>query len=172
MVILSQIIDGDKAAFQEFYEHWNKRLYAFFYKKVGDAFAAEELTQLTFIKCWEYRSSFSLAYTLEVQLFQKAKLVFIDWLRKEATRRKLSAAGFEYLRNDNEDCSSVERQLEKLHQAIDGLPAMRKKVIKLSHIDGHRYKAIASQLKISPKTVDNHIYQAIKQLRKMLGLFL
>lgn len=170
--MIDRIIQGDKKAFEAFYDKWDQRVFYFFLKNTGDRLIAEDLTQQTFIKCWEYRSSMTLDYSEEVQLFQKAKLIFIDWLRKEGCAHKIRSAEQAYtaLQTSNDTAAYLDRS-ERLHQAIERLPAMRKKVIVLSHLEGQSYKEIASKLKISPKTVDNHIYQALKQLRKLLGLF-
>ncbi|WP_230142960.1 MULTISPECIES: sigma factor-like helix-turn-helix DNA-binding protein [unclassified Pedobacter] len=35
----------------------------------------------------------------------------------------------------------------------------------MSKVEGYSYKEIAEMLSISPKTVENHISQALKQLR-------
>lgn len=45
------------------------------------------------------------------------------------------------------------------------LSPVRRKVFVLSKIEGYTYKEIAASLHISIKTVDNHIAQALKQLR-------
>ena len=64
---------------------------------------------------------------------------------------------------------SLETLPEKLEKAICHLPPMRQKVLRLSHIQGYAYKEIANELKISEKTVDNHINKALKQLRQILS---
>lgn len=52
-----------------------------------------------------------------------------------------------------------------LEQAIEQMAPVRKRVFKLSKVEGYSYKEIAEMLSISPKTVENHISQALKQLR-------
>ncbi|MGF7229761.1 RNA polymerase sigma factor [Arachidicoccus sp.] len=156
--------------FQDFFSLWNERLYFYFLKKTKDGENARELTQLTFIKFWEYRSSLSDEYSLETQLFRKAKFVFIDWLRKEAILRKRKEAEAEFYNTSPEDTIHY-FEAEKLHNALEQLPPMRRRVIELSHLRGYAYKEIAEKLNISVKTVDNHIYQALKQLRKIMSIF-
>jgi len=165
------IIGGDPDAFREFYCLWDERVYYFFLSKTKDHLNAQDLTQQTFIKFWEYRSSISVAYTLEIQLFHKAKLVFIDWLRKEATRRKRTEAEVQFYKA--EQCTgATDGCAQKLENALQQLPQMRRKVVELSHIHGYKYKEIADELNISVKTVDNHIHQALRQLRKYLSLLI
>lgn len=168
--MLELLKNSDPEAFREFYFQWDERLYFYFLKKVKEEICAQELTQLTFVKMWKYRSCLSDEYSLEVQLFRKAKLVYIDWLRREAVLRKQKDAEWQYF-NEPVGENETHPETEKLQDALKQLPPMRRKVIELSHLHGYAYKEIAEKLNISIKTVDNHIYQALKQLRKILSLF-
>jgi RNA polymerase sigma-70 factor (ECF subfamily) len=47
---------------------------------------------------------------------------------------------------------------------------MRRKVFELNRLQGYSYKEIAVLLAISVKTVDNHLSQAMKQLKALLLL--
>ncbi|HTN35664.1 MAG TPA: sigma-70 family RNA polymerase sigma factor [Arachidicoccus sp.] len=169
--MLELLKNDDAEAFREFYFLWDERLYFYFLKKVTEENCAHDLTQLTFIKMWKYRSSLTDQHTLEVQLFRKAKHVYIDWLRKEATVRKQKEAEIQYF-SEPATQDELHPETEKLQNALKQLPPMRRKVIELSHLQGYGYKEIAQKLNISVKTVDNHIYQALKQLRKILSLFI
>lgn len=169
--LLDRLKNSDAQAFREFYFLWDERLYFYFYKKVQEENQAQDLTQLTFIKMWQYRSSLSDEYTLEAQLFRKAKHVYIDWLRKEATLKKQKEAEIQYVSEPETD-DGFHPETEKLQKALNQLPPMRRKVIELSHLQGYAYKEIAQKFNISIKTVDNHIHQALKQLRKILSLFI
>lgn len=73
---------------REFYYQWEERDYGCILKKVQEATSAQELTQLIFMKVLDYRLPLCDDYTVEAQLFRKAKLVYIDWLLKEATFQK------------------------------------------------------------------------------------
>lgn len=168
---IEEIIGGNSNTFREFYCCWDERVYYFFLSKTKDHLNAQDLTQQTFIKFWEYRSSISTAYTLEIQLFHKAKLIFIDWLRKEATRRKLLEAAVQFYKA-GQGADAADNRSQRLENALEQLPQMRRKVVELSHIHGYKYKEIADELNISVKTVDNHIHQALRQLRKYLSLFI
>jgi RNA polymerase sigma-70 factor (ECF subfamily) len=169
--VLQEIKIGNQVAFRQFYDDWSERLYLYFLKKTHVDQSAQELTQLTFIKFWEYRSTLTSEYPLEAQLFRKAKLIFIDFLRKSATKVKQKEAELSYHElNSGNKCSNSFEEKQQLRTALEQLPPIRRKVIELSHMEGYAYKEIAHQLKISRKTVDNHVYQALKQLRSILSL--
>lgn len=167
-------MNGDQKAFRDFYLLWEARIYTYFLNRTEDYIQSQELTQNTFIKLWEYRSTLSTEYNLETQLFRKAKLIYIDWLRIQASMRKRKTAELDYATANAAAAISVTPSSlpEKIEKAISHLPPMRQKVIRLSHIQGYAYKEIAQQLNISEKTVDNHIHKALKQLRQILNTLL
>lgn len=53
--------------------------------------------------------------------------------------------------------------------AIENLPYKRRKVFRMKRIEKRSVKNISSELSISSKTVENHITNAIKDLKSKLG---
>ncbi|ANH79996.1 hypothetical protein A8C56_02505 [Niabella ginsenosidivorans] len=159
----------DQAFFESVFYKCYDRLYAGFLKKTRSETIATELTQLTFIKFWEYRSSYTFELPPELQLNRKAKQVFIDWLRKEAYQRKLAAALREH--SFSQQSESKFELNHTLQAALDRLPPTRRKVFSLAYIEGFSHKEIAGLLGISVKTVDAHVLKALHQLRKILAFY-
>lgn len=159
----------DELFFKDIFNKNYDRIYTAFLRKTQCESVADDLTQQTFIKTWQYRSSFDFSLSTELQLNRKAKLVFIDWLRKEAHQRKLkSAIEFSY---SSKDYSLSKFELtDTIEAALKKLPPMRKKVFQLAYIQGFSRKEIAQTLNISPKTVDAHIAKALPQMRKAIAL--
>lgn len=160
--ILYKLKCGDHKAFSEIYEVWHKRVYLYFQNLTADEYTAKELTQQTFIKLWRYRAQVLPDLNADQQLFQKARQIYIDWLRKEATHRKHFTTG------EIQELPAVAApgEMYDLQKALNHLPPKRKKVFELKHIYGYSYKEIAEYLNISVKTVDNHLLKATAQLRK------
>lgn len=158
----------DEISFREVFNKYYDRIYSGFLKKTQSHEIAQDLTQQTFIKFWNYRDTYNTNFTLEVQLFRKGKLVFIDWLRKESKERQM----IDNLKlNDKIPLNDLNSDLkESLNLAIDQLSKVRKEVFKLAYIEGYSHKEIAEKLNISNRTVETHIYKAVKQLRKILAL--
>ncbi|WP_293880561.1 RNA polymerase sigma factor [Sphingobacterium sp. UBA1498] len=154
---------GFKSIFYEYYDI----LYSGFYKKTQSDIVSQDLVQLTFIRFWKYRESFNPEIAIEIQLFRKGKQTYIDWLRKEARNRELMD-NIRYQQTIPIEELSIDLRDSLLH-AIDKLPEVRRKVFHLAYIEGYSHKEIASKLGISVRTVDTHIYKALKQLRKILA---
>lgn len=162
--------DGDHCAFNTVYDEWSRKVFFYFFKKTNSDISSQELTQEVFIKLWKYRDSLSIEHTIDQQLFQKARLIYIDWLRMEATQRKHFASS-ENLHE--EQLSPVESTIEiqqHLQHSINTLSPQRKKVFELKHVYGYSYKEIANYLGITVKTVDNHLLKATSHLRKVFHL--
>lgn len=173
--MIKEIKNNNTFIFECFFNKYADPLFFYFLKKTKSYPDAEELTQLTFIKFWEYRASLSEELPEQVQLFHKAKLVFIDWLRKQTSTKLLYKKINENSEESYSEIASIEEAdplIIKLRNTIDCLPEKRKKIFELFQFHGYSYKQIAQKFNISTKTVDNHIYQAMKQLRKALSLLL
>lgn len=168
--LLAAIRSGDHAALEQVYDEWHGRLYGYFYKKTNSRYLAEELVQITFIKLWNNRASLSDQWPLQVQLFRIMKTSLIDVLRKELRDAKAHQQYNLHIvtsqtitpEEGNKD------QLQVVQQIMETMPPVRKKVFHMSRYMGFSYKQIALQLAISPRTVENHIAQALKQLRDLL----
>ncbi len=163
--------EGDHKVFEGIYENWSPRVYYYFLKKTGNNESSKELTQQVFIKLWHYRTLLSQEFTLDQQLFQKARLIYIDWLRLQATQRKHFAS--DHQGEPDAAMDTIASDLEiKLHieYSINQLPPKRRKVFELKHIHGYSYKEIAEHLGITVKTVDNHLLKATSQLKKVFNL--
>lgn len=158
----------DIAFFESIFFKYYDRIYSGFIRKTGSDATAQDLTQLTFVKFWETRAYYTFDLPVELQLNRKAKLVFIDWLRKEAHQRKLATElktfAIGHVRINKFEITNT------LHVAIDQLPPACKKIFILAYLEGLSHKEIASSLGISVKTVDAHIFKALQRLRKILAL--
>ena len=168
--IIQKLKSGDHKVFKAVYEDAHVRVYHYFLNKLHQEDQAKELTQQTFIKLWNYREDLAESLSMDQQLFQKARLVYIDWLRKEATQRKYFSA--ELMQEEIQDAQhqpSLESR-QKLEWSLRSLPPKRRKVFELKHIHGYSYKEISEFLNISVKTVDNHLLKATVQLKKVFNL--
>lgn len=167
---IRQLKNGDHQVFKMIYDTWSGKVYYYFLQKNRDENIAKELTQQVFIKLWKYKESLSPELNIDQQLFQKARLIYIDWLRTEATKRK-------YFSGSPEDAPEImvgpAQDLESqqyINNSLKTLPPKMRKVFELKHLHGFSYKEIAEQLGITTKTVDNHLLKATSHLKKVFNL--
>lgn len=158
----------DETRFKNIFYDYYDILYSGFYKRTQSDVISQDLVQLTFVKFWRYRDSFNPELSIEVQLFRKGKQIYIDWLRKEARDREM-ISNLRYHQTIPMEELSIDLK-DSLRNAINQLPPTRQKIFHLAYLEGYSHKEIAEQLNISVRTVETHIYKALKQLRKILAL--
>lgn len=175
MNTIAALKQGNLLVFNEVYYSWHKRIYYFILQKTRSSFIAEEVTQLTFIKCWNYRENLADDLNIELQLFRIARTTLIDFLRKETVyKEKVIHVIDKYtLPVDDLWGKLAEKELQvKLANALKEMPPMRRKVFEMSRFKGMSYQQIAQELSLSSRTVETHIFRAIKQIKHYLGFIL
>ncbi len=163
---------GDFIAFDILFRKYSESLYAFALSITRDSFAAEEITQLVFLKVWEKRDQINEHLSFKSFLFSVTYHETISWLRKEKSEKMrigefVRISGFQ----TSETEQTVEfRNIEGLaNQLIQEMPEKRKEIFKLSREQGFSNKEIAVKLGISIKTVENQMTSALNFLREKLG---
>lgn len=171
---IEDIKNGDINSFESFYLYWHKRVYRYVYKKCSSTYLAEEVVQQVFIRIWNKRDKLRSDLSTEAQLFCITRNLLIDELRKQALLKgiKDQLCHTEEPSYDQHDTIEYKETLNKLYRAIDRMPKMRKLVFIMSRFEYRSYLEISKRLSISPRTVENHISSALKELRKYYFLFL
>lgn len=170
MNTISLIKNEDESAFRRVFDEYHKKLYFYIFGKTKSVYLAEETVQLTFIKLWNNRKNLNEDFSISTQLFRIATTTLIDLLRKQNTSfshvKKLEKINLPDRENETVKKMDLKESNHILSNAMQTLPPMRKKVFEMSRNGGMTYNEIALELSISPKTVENHIAKAIKQIRR------
>ncbi|MBX2924328.1 MAG: sigma-70 family RNA polymerase sigma factor [Chitinophagaceae bacterium] len=168
---LVKIKEGSSFAFQQVYEEYYQRLYYYVLSKTSSEWMAEEATQITFIKLWQYRESLDEGLSISLQIFRIAKTTLIDLIRKQ-NHLAVALNGLESNiahRGDDIDAIIDYNQTNKeLMKAIAAMPPIRKQVFEMNRLKGMRYKEIAELLSVSVKTVEKHMSKALQQIKPLL----
>jgi RNA polymerase sigma-70 factor (family 1) len=170
--IVQDIINGNIESFKMVYQQYHTKLYFYVLKCTHSVYMAEETVQLTFILLWEKREKLSTNFNISTQIFRIGKSVMTDLLRKQQVRNRHTQTLVKDTTWHVETDISVKEELKRVYNSIEQLSPIRKNVFKLSRFEGLPHKEIARQLSISPKTVENHIVRAIRQLKNSLLLLL
>lgn len=161
---IEKIKEGDHISFEIVFTLWHKKVYAYFLKKTGSEEQGQELTQLTFIKLWNFKHTLSEEHTIDLQLFRIAKTTLLDYFRKLANDERSLKLYCNKISEETREHSEVFEAKQQLDFVLNILPPTRKKVFVLNRLHGYSYKEISEQLSISPRTVEKHISLAMKQL--------
>jgi RNA polymerase sigma-70 factor (family 1) len=163
--------DGNVEAFDLIFKKYSTRLYSFAFKYLKSKSDTEELVQNVFVKIWENRSTLKQESSLKAYLFTISYHDICKCFRSRMYAEKLKSQIINSNRisfnpNDQFDYQSVLEQIDKI---IDKMPARQKEVFVKSRKDGKSSREIAAELNLAPGTVDNHISEALKFIRKNMG---
>lgn len=162
---------GDTKAFEELFQKYHKKLYAFLFHLLHSKEDAEEIVQEAFIKIWEKREDFVEGYSFDSFLFTIAKNAFLNQNRKKVNRRVFEDhLDFveEISSEKTDDYVIFQETREIINTIINGLPPKRKEIFLLRRIEGLSRNEIAEKLGISIITVDSQLTKANYYLKDQL----
>jgi RNA polymerase sigma-70 factor (ECF subfamily) len=169
---LSALKNDDVTAFDQLFSCYGKRLYHFAYGYLKSKEEAEEVVQEVFLRIWRNRKHLNPDLSFKAYLFKIAYHYILELFehinRENAHKHKIIEESFVFTDEMNERLN-YQMLLQKVEKLIDQLPPRQKEILIKRKKEGVSVKDIAAQLKISPKTVENHLTEALKNLKKGLG---
>lgn len=166
--LLLAIKCDDPDAFKKVYLRYRLKLYYFAFRFMRNKEDAEEVVQEVFIKIWNSRKQLNETLSFNSYLFTIAKNHIFNLNRDKINHEAFINFLIPFC-NDTENTTEetvISNDLEThLNNAIDNLPPRRKLIFKKSREEGLTYPQIASELKISEKTVESQIHLALKWLK-------
>ena len=169
-ILIENIRKGDSHAFNEIYSHYFSNVYCFSYKFLKSKELAQECTQLTFIKIWEGRNHLNTDLSFKSYLFTICKNCILKTIEKTTRENKFKEIIMREYRKDTTEEKSDGEDMEKVaQQALEQLPPQRQLIFKLCKIEGLSYKEVAMNLGISDGTVRDHMFKAVKSIRRYLS---
>lgn len=159
----------DLKAFDTIYERYWRRLYVYAYKIFEDQLVCEDLVQEVFVDLWE-RAEVKKIDHLEAYLFRAVKYQVLKVIRNSKKTTDLEAVFAhlpEQLMADHLlEFDEVDRILK---ESVLALPDKCKEVFQLSREADLSNLEISRQMNISVRTVEAHLYKALKSIKKNLS---
>lgn len=169
--IIEKLKAGSEHAFRYLYDKYYYQLNIFTYHIVMCE-ESHDIVHDIFTKLWEKRKSLTIDTNLNSYLYTAARNSAFNFLKHnkilDTNRKKLTEA---MLFVSDSWCEEEEMLLKNLSEVINQLPPQQKAIIKL-RFEGKSYDEIATELQISLKTINNHIYKAYIFLRATLLILL
>jgi RNA polymerase sigma factor (sigma-70 family) len=174
-----QMARGDKEAFMILYQSHYQALFCYGFSISTDRELTKDCIQEVFLEIWSTRSSLNkdvknvqsylftwLRRKISRQLSQLAKEKFSDDLKEE----------FPFIESSYEDLliafQQTEEKKQKLRSALKKLTRKQLEMVKLKFFENLSYRTIATQTSLTPRTVYNLIYEAIRHLRESMKILL
>jgi RNA polymerase sigma factor (sigma-70 family) len=174
--------EGDQAAFNLLVWRWEKPLFNFTYKYVGDAHLAQDLVQETFIRVlrsihgYEYRAAFSTwLYRIAINLckdhFRKKKLPMVslhDYYTTSSGDRVYVKDSVADEGAQSDEALAASRREELVRRLLAGLRDEQRIVILMKEYQGLTFREIAEILDVPEGTVKARLYGGLRAMKKQL----
>lgn len=170
--LMDRLRAGDEVALKLIYKKYWNQLYSSAYNLLHDQPACEDIIQDLFINLWNKREQIEIRATLKSYLFASVRYEVYRQVRQGSVREDIFENIQDRLQTPSEYGNIEHRELlSYVNSIVNNLSEKCKVVYKLSRDEQLSHKEIASKLDISPKTVENHLNKALRQLRISLGLY-
>lgn len=164
---------GDHSAFLEIYSRFQGLLYVYACKIIKDEEDAEDIVQEVFLYLWDKRSTLILKSSISSYLYSAVRFKFFNLLDRKKIRTDYKISFQQFLDQGEYMTDNYIREKEfsqLIEKEIAALPDKMREIFELSRKHHLSRKEIAAQLNLSEKTVKNQINNALKILRRRLGI--
>ena len=174
--LMRLIVHRQENALSELYDRYGRLVYSISVNVLGEAGAAEEVTQDVFLRVWER----AVTYDAE-----QGKVV--TWLARITRNRAIDLVRFRHLRLESssiawEELSStppvdghnveqtieLAQQQQRIRQAIGHLPPEQREALALAYFQGLTHQEIADRLGQPLGTVKTRVRLAMQKLKSEL----
>jgi RNA polymerase sigma-70 factor (family 1) len=175
--LFKRISEGDKEAFDIFFESYYLKLIHFAQIFVDSEQQAEDIVSEVLTNILINRKKIFVLENFDAYLYSSVKNKALSLVK----RRKVADDYSKHVCNTEQNNFTfvdphdllVEKEFNSLiFKVIDGLPPKRKMVFQLIREEGFSYRQVAELLDISDRTVEVHLKLAIKSLRKKVKEYL
>lgn len=170
--ILKELAKSNKQALEELFNYYYPRLYNFSksFLKLEDGI--DDILQEVFLKIWHNRNEIISSDAFNSYIFTVTRNLLLNELRSRLNNEKMksrildASVAEEYLSMGNVEYDELK---EKVEEIINELPQKQREIFKMSRIEGLSHKEIAEKKSISTKTVEYHVGQSIRLIKKELS---
>lgn len=167
---MEKLGQGDHKSFDALFMLYHTRVKNFLKGFIKDEEEACDMAQDIFFKVWTNRESISKVSSLKAYLYRMARNMVYDYyehsLVKESYEQKQQSSST-YADLIEEDLYAQELSI-LIDIAIEQMPEQRRRIFKMSRKDGLSNDEISQRLQINKRTVENHITQALADLREVV----
>jgi RNA polymerase sigma-19 factor, ECF subfamily len=166
---VTSLASGNLLSFNSLFKKYSGPLYRFAFGYLKSEEEAEELVQEVFTIIWEKRGNLKHELSFKSYLFTIAFNIIRKHFRsKKYLSEYLKARIIDDLDMQTSQKISYDSLYQYLTELVEKLPLRRKEIFIKSRFEGYSVKEISDELKISHKTVENQLTDALKFIRSNL----
>lgn len=177
-ILLRALSRGDEKAFEVLFMRYFPKVKRFISGLLQDEIMAEDFAQDILLKMWQKREEMEKVENLNAYLYRASRNTVYQHLRHILLVNEYGEKQKEkHFRQQNEFAEGIEENMfaEELllliQHTVEQMPSQRKRIYEMSRKEGKTNDEIAQLLAINKRTVENHLTQALADIRKMLKHF-
>jgi RNA polymerase sigma factor (sigma-70 family) len=168
--LMTQVSGGAVDQLSTLFDRHHRALFRFFHHLSSSGALAEDLTQEVFFRMLKFRGTFQPGARFTPWMYQIARNVHVDHLRKRQNETSLwddrQEAPYEL---PDPQVSAETRLLRSadvaiLRRALEQLPADRRELLVLSRWQNLKYEEIGSILQCDAGVIKTRVFRAMRQL--------
>lgn len=165
-LLLAQLSEGSKSAFNALYEKYWNNVFDEAYKRTGHRDQAKDIAQEVFTAMW-IRCTDTPIDNLPAWLYTVTKYQVYKLFQDQEHFTPLTDLLTELKSyGGRADALILDKELNSAYEAlISSLPEQQRIIFKMRYQDDLTPPEIASKLSLTPKTVRNHLGRALRKLR-------
>ncbi len=168
--LLERARQYDEAALGELYDRYAPRIYAYIYRRVGDAYLAEDLTGDVFVRMIQAVQAEHLWHTsFQAWLYRIAHNLVVDYYRRRPPVTELELDERLVAAEDDPASAVAERLSHRsLRAAISRLTSDQQQVLALRFGEGMKAREAAEVMNKSTGAIEALQHRALATLRRVL----
>ncbi len=182
--LMARLRKGQKEAFGELVRRYEKELYGYLRRLVGDPTLAEDIFQSTFLQLYQKADHYEPGRAVRPWLYALATNLAIDAMRRAGRRQAVSLDRL-HEQSEEQNAGSLlqllaaqekeplqnleaKERAELVQRALLELPEPMRAVVLLAYYRGLKYNEIADILGIPLGTVKSRLHMALRRLYELL----
>ena len=165
------LIQGDQKSFEALFLKYHPRVKRFLLGFIKDEEEVNDMIQEVFFKVWIIRENISKTESFNFLLFRIARNMVYNFYEHTLVKNKyvLSQEKSYVLYTDLIEEEIYAEELGLLIDiAIEKMPEQRRTIFKMSRKEGLSNSQIAEKLNLNKRTIENHITNALADLRGII----
>jgi len=160
---------GDKDAFEELVQRWQKRLWHYAYQVTVSESAAWDIVQETWLAIIKGLSKLQDAAVFPCWAFRILNNKCADWLRKRHLQSRLSDQLVNLAQDESDKKQDGNEEAESLRAAIEKLSPDSRALLMLRYRESFDISQIAQILDVAEGTVKSRLHRTLGKLRQVMG---
>ena len=152
------------------YASYHRSVYLYIYYRINSKEEAEDLSQDVFLRLMDYKKMLR-PDTVKYFIFTIARNLLNDYLRRYYKKQEITSYIYDHAITYTNETESliIAKELSLLEKhKLRMLSDQRRKIYTMNRFEDKSISEISSELSISPRTVENHLFVSRKVVRDFI----